>query len=111
MLTYLRLFGHPEAEYDGASLALPAERRCQLLVLLAVRRTWVGRAELAGLFWPGLRTERAYTNLRKVLHQARALPWASALGLQSGAVRFDIATDVHDFEMAVYEGRLDDALQ
>jgi predicted ATPase/DNA-binding SARP family transcriptional activator len=110
MLTYLRLFGRPEAEYDGTSVALPVERRCQLLALLALRRGWVGRAELADLFWPDLSTERAYTNLRKVLHLARALPWASALELQSGALRFEVVTDVHDFEMAVAEGRLDDAL-
>jgi len=111
MLTYLRLFGRPDAEFDGASLALPVERRCQLLVLLALRRAWVGRAELANLFWPELSTERAYTNLRKVVHLARALPWASALELQSGALRFAVATDVHDFEMAIAEGHLDEALR
>ncbi|HEY1328280.1 MAG TPA: tetratricopeptide repeat protein [Casimicrobiaceae bacterium] len=111
MLTYVRLFGQPEAEYGGETLALPAERRCQLLALLALRRTWVSRGEIADLFWPGLSTERAYTNLRKVVHLARALPWASSLELQSGALRFDVRNDVHDFHTAIAEGRLDDALR
>src|SRR5262245_16821942 len=53
MSTYLTLLGRPEVEHDGRRFALPAERRGQMLALLALRRTWVARSELAELLWPG----------------------------------------------------------
>ena len=47
MTLRLFLFGSPTVEYGGESVALPFERRNQLLVFLALKRSWVGRAELA----------------------------------------------------------------
>jgi DNA-binding SARP family transcriptional activator len=110
MSTYLRLLGRPHAEYQGAAHELPAERRCQLLALLALRHGWVARVELAELLWPGDRKDRAATNLRKALHFARALPWAGALESQGTMVRFAVATDTHEIETAMREGRVADAL-
>ena len=110
MSVYLRLFGRPRVESDGVVQELPVERRCLLLLVLGSRRTWVARAELAALFWPTQRPELAATNLRKALHFARALPWAHALEMQGLAVRFGVATDLHDFELARREGRHADAL-
>lgn len=43
------LLGPPTVEIDGRGVALPFERRSQLLVYLALERQWVGRPELAGL--------------------------------------------------------------
>src|SRR5262249_3618571 len=111
MSTYLTLLGRPEVEHDGRRFALPAERRGQMLALLALRRTWVARSELAELLWPGDRGERAATNLRKAVHFARALPWAVALELQGGMLRFVVDTDVRDIDAAWREGRIADALQ
>ncbi len=111
MPTCLTLLGRPQIEHDGVQLALPAERRGQLLALLALRRGWVARSELAALLWPGHRSELAATNLRKALHFARALPWTGSLETQPGLVRFQVATDVHDVEAAHREGRIADALQ
>ena len=110
MATSLSLLGRPQVDHDGTQLALPAERRSQLLALLALRRGWVARAELAALFWPGHRSDLAAANVRKALHLARALPWAGALESQAGAVRFVVATDLHDVEQAMREGRVADAL-
>ena len=58
MTTRLRLFGRPAVEHAGAAIELPAERRSQLLAVLALQRGWLTRAELAALLWdlerPGL---------------------------------------------------------
>ena len=111
MPTCLTLLGRPQIEHEGLRLALPGERRGQLLALLALRRGWVARSELAALLWPGHRSELAATNLRKALHFARALPWTGSLETQPGLVRFRVATDVHAVEAAHREGRIADALQ
>ncbi len=49
MPTRLTLLGAPAITHDGAMHALGCERRTQLLVYLALKRTWVGRQELAVL--------------------------------------------------------------
>ena len=54
--------------------------------MLALRRGWVGRDELAALSWPGATGERAGANVRKALHLARGLPWAAGLEVQPIAV-------------------------
>ena len=110
MPTSLRLFGRPAVTHAGATTDLPSERRSQLLVVLAVRRTWVTRGELASLLWPGRAGALALTNVRKALHGVRAWPWSDALEVQGAAVRLVIATDVQAFELAVQEGRLADAV-
>jgi len=107
----LYLLGRPVVVDDGGRMTLPNERRCQLLCLLALRRGWVTRTELAALFWPRQRTEQALTNVRKALHQARALPWAAALESQGHVVRFAVETDVQHLVQAMREGRLADALR
>lgn len=107
----LLLLGSPAVELDGGSSAVPFERRTQLLAFLALKRAWVGRAELAGMLWPDQAGKLAYANLRKTLFRAQALPWAGALGAQTGAVRFDCETDVAAFERAVHEGRHEEALR
>ena len=111
MSVYLHLLGRPQVDHAGARFGLPAERRCQLLLLLALRHAWVARTELAALFWPGHRPELAATNLRKALHFARVLPWAEALETQGNAVRFVVATDLREVEQAMREGRIVDALR
>ena len=65
MALRLQLFGAPALVADGAAAALPFERRSQLLAYLALKRAWVGRAELAALLWPEQQTHLAYANLRK----------------------------------------------
>lgn len=110
MTVRLSLLGSSTVEYDGQSLALPCERRNQLLVYLALKRTWVSRAELAALFWPEQQNKLAYTNLRKILFRLNALPWAREIELQSSALRFEVETGVLAFEAALREQRLVDAL-
>jgi predicted ATPase/DNA-binding SARP family transcriptional activator/Tfp pilus assembly protein PilF len=111
MPLHLHLFGPPRIVLDGAESALPLERRHQLLVLLALRRGWVGRAELAALFWPELDGKLAFANLRKTLFRLQAQPWGAAVEVQGSALRLaDAQTDVAAFDAAVAEGRIDAAL-
>ena len=110
MTVRLSLFGSPTVEYGGESLALPFERRNQLLVFLALKRAWVGRAELAALLWPEQESKLAYTNLRKTLHRLQSLRWARGVESQGGALRFGVETDVFAFDAAIREQRFADAL-
>ena len=110
MTLRLFLFGSPTVEYGGESVALPFERRNQLLVFLALKRSWVGRAELAAMLWPEQESKLAYANLRKILHRLQSLRWASSIESQGAALRFEAETDVFAFESALREQRLAEAL-
>jgi len=110
MTVRLVLFGSPAIEYGGKALALPFERRSQLLAFLALKRAWVGRAELAAMFWPDQATKLAYTNLRKTLFRLQSVPWGAGIDVQAGALRFEAQTDVGAFDAALREQRLADAL-
>jgi len=110
MTVHLVLFGSPTIEYGGESFALPFERRNQLLVFLALKRAWIGRAELASMLWPEQENKLAYTNLRKTLFRLQSLPWGRRIEAQGGALRFDAETDVFAFESALREHRIADAL-
>jgi predicted ATPase/DNA-binding SARP family transcriptional activator len=100
MLPRLCLFGPPTLHVGGESFALPPERRSQLLVLLALKRTWVGRAELAAMLWPQLPQKLAFGNLRKTLFRLQPLPGGGAVELQGGTLRFEAQTDVFEFDRA-----------
>jgi len=106
----LHLFGSPMVESGGVRTALPLERRIQLVVLLALRRQWVPRAEIAAMLWPEQEDRLAFANLRKTLFRLQALPWAAAIELQGAALRLEMATDVADFEAALRVQRASEAL-
>jgi predicted ATPase/DNA-binding SARP family transcriptional activator/Tfp pilus assembly protein PilF len=110
MSARLCLFGAPTIEVGGQSYALTLERRSQLVVFLALRRSWVGRADLAAMLWPDLSNKLAFTNLRKTLFRLQALSWASEVELQGGALRFAAETDVLAFEQALREHDIATAL-
>jgi predicted ATPase/DNA-binding SARP family transcriptional activator len=105
-----KLFGVPTVELDGRSLALPFERRSQLVVLLALRRQWVPRAEVAALLWPELNDKQAFANLRKTLFRLPSLPWGQAVQSEPAALRADVPTDVAAFDAALRDGRVAEAL-
>src|SRR5688500_5497118 len=110
MAARLQLFGSPTVVHGGDTVALPFERRTQLLVFLALRRAWVGRAELAAMLWPEQEAKLAYSNLRKTLFRLQSLPWAAGIEVQGGALRFLPDTDVAAFEAALREGRASEAI-
>src|SRR5262249_55311096 len=106
----LVLFGAPCIERGAAEAALPFERRSQLVAFLALRRAWVGRAELASLLWPDQEQKLAFTNLRKTLFRLAAAPWSPPLDAEGGSLRVMIDTDVAAFEAAVRDTRAGDAI-
>ena len=110
MTLRLSLFGAPSITYGETSRALDFERRAQLLAFLALKRTWVGRAELAALLWPDQESRLAYANLRKALFRLSSFPWAERVESNGNALRFDVASDVSAFESALRERRLTEAL-
>jgi predicted ATPase/DNA-binding SARP family transcriptional activator/Tfp pilus assembly protein PilF len=110
MTVQLSLLGLPTVEYGGKLVGLPFERRTQLLAFLALKREWVGRAEVAAMLWPEQESKLAYTNLRKTLHRLHSLPWARAFESRGSALRFEADTDVFAFDSALREQRIADAL-
>src|SRR5258705_5167814 len=111
MVVCLRLLGSPSVDFEGETYALPFERRSQLAAYLALRREWVGRAELAAMLWPEQDTKLAYTNLRKAIFRLQSQPWAQGIETQGASLRFQAASDVADFEAALGGGRLDEAME
>lgn len=106
----LLLLGPPTLCRGGDRWVLPFERRSQLLVLLALAGSWVGRRSAATMLWPEAAGPLAATNLRKTLFRLAATPWGDCVQSEGGALRFDGSTDAADFEAALREGRTADAL-
>lgn len=109
----LQLFGPPQIDHGGgAPFALPFERRHQVFVFLALKSGWVMRAELAAMLWPDQPGKLASSNLRKALFRLQELPWGRCVESQGNAVRVvEAATDVAEFEAALREQRVADALR
>lgn len=106
----LSLLGAPLLRTGGTQQALQCERRAQLLVYLALRRTWVSRGEAAALLWPEHGSKLALTNLRKALHRLQALADDALVEVQGNALRCEALTDVLAFEEHLQAQRLGDAL-
>jgi predicted ATPase len=100
--TRLRLFGVPELQ-SGVPLRFLPERRFRLLAYLALRADWVGRDELAALFWPERGQDAARSNLRKLLLEVRTLAPPGLEDERSG-LRWLIDTDVAEFRAALAAG-------
>jgi len=101
---FVRLLGAPALHpCAGAPVELLAERRNQLLVYLACSGRWTTRDELAELLWPERSQSAARSNLRNVVMQIRrgAIEGFEA---RADALRWQIATDVQDFERAFAAG-------
>jgi len=104
LMPTLRLLGAAEwRQHDGSICTLGPERRHQLLALLGYESQWVGRDRLAALFWPERPDRAARANLRKVIHELRAL---QADGLEEGlqGLRWQAASDVGAFRHARDQG-------
>lgn len=110
MAIRMLLFGAPAVVQDGVTTALPHERGSQLLVLLAHRRGWVARHELAAMLWPEHEPKLALTNLRKALFRLQERPWGAALDVLPGSVKLDADTDLAAFESALQAGQHGGAL-
>jgi DNA-binding SARP family transcriptional activator/Tfp pilus assembly protein PilF len=96
----VRLLGPPAWRRDGQETPWSSERPYLLLALLACRRDWVGRDELADTLYPGRDIAAARSNLRKVLFLARQLEGAEALEQRGDLLRWTPESDLAPFEVA-----------
>lgn len=100
----LRLLGQPGWRADeGVFHPLTPQRRHQLLAVLGYEGQWVSRDRLSALFWPDRPDRAARGNLRKVIHELRAL---GIDGLEEGpqGLRWPVDCDVTVFLRACDEG-------
>ncbi len=104
----LLLWGVPEL-HAGSAVFFSAERRFQLLVVLALQAgRWVERDRIAALLWPERGLAEGRRNLRKVLFKAHEI--ANDIEAKGTALRWSVATDVQAFDEDRRAGRLDCAL-
>lgn len=100
----LRLLGQPGWQApEGAFCPLTPQRRHQLLAVLGYEAQWVSRDRLSALFWPERPDRAARGNLRKVIHELRAL---GLDGLEEGpqGLRWPVDSDVSAFARAWEQG-------
>lgn len=94
------LLGAPALRVGGRVVPFTGERPYLLLALLACRRAWLRRDELADLLYPGRDLPAARSNLRKVLHLARQVEGAGDLEQQGDLLRWLPDSDLVRFESA-----------
>lgn len=106
----LQLLGPPALRRGERVAPFSAERPWVLLALLACRRGWVRRDELADWLYPDRDLETARSNLRKVIHLARKLDGVGAIEQRGDLLRWAPPSDLQRFEAACDAGRLDEAI-
>src|SRR5262245_37223052 len=87
---YMRLIGYPVATLESVEHPFAADRRYQLLAYLACNEEWTPRELLAQLFWADHDGAMGRRNLRRLLHEARRLPFTFGLECRKDALRWHI---------------------
>ena len=90
------------AHVDGHPLL--SDKRAALLAYLAYAGEWLGRSQVAALFWPEVDESAARRNLRQLLLRAQALPYADGLEVETERLRWKTASDVQEFRKATAKG-------
>jgi DNA-binding SARP family transcriptional activator/predicted ATPase len=103
MLGRLTLFGVPRLALGRRSLDFKPERRYSLLAYAAVAQAWIGRDQLAELFWPDREAGSARRNLRKLLFEVRELG-IDELEESPAGIRWLVDTDLARFRRAIATG-------
>lgn len=106
----LRLLGAPELNAAGRAVPFAPERPYLLLAVLACRRDWVRRDELADLLYPGRELESARSNLRKVIFLARKVDGVGEIEQRGDLLRWAPDSDLQRFEAACQARRWGDAV-
>lgn len=106
----VRLLGSPALQHGDRSVPLEADRAHGLLALLACRRDWVRRDELADLLYPGRDLESARSNLRKVVFLARKVEGVGEIEQRGDLLRWAPDSDLARFEVACDQRRYADAV-
>ncbi len=97
----LKLLGVPKIALRSEVSDLPLDKPTSLLYYLAQRGDWVSRSELAFLYRPDSPEKVALSNVRLYIHRAKKYPWTAALEIEKLRIRYQIKTDVQDFNKAI----------
>lgn len=122
----LKLLGEARLSLRNAGQAfehhLAPEKTYFLLAYLAIKQDWLSREHLADLFWGETSSSSARRNLRKILFKIRAFDWFDDFEEDVPGIRWQVQTDVADFQNAIkdkdwqnaikhYQGRLLEGLE
>jgi DNA-binding SARP family transcriptional activator len=111
MAVYLRLLTDPHVRVDGKVAELPEGKSVALLVYLALRGSWVSRAELAAFFRPDADEATARHYLRLMLSRIRHLPYLKNLEVTPQRLRWQVDHDVTRFHNALQTGNISEAIK
>ena len=99
----LKLLGVPKVDLKSRTSDLPLDKPTSLLYYLAQRGDWVSRSELAFLYRPDSPQKIALSNIRLYIHRVKKYPWTDPLEVEKLRLRYQIKTDVQDFNKAIEE--------
>ncbi len=97
----LKLLGVPKIDLKSGVSDLPLDKPTSLLYYLAQRGDWVSRSELAFLYRPDSPEKIALSNVRLYIHRVKKYPWTEALEVEKSRIRYQIKTDVQDFNKTI----------
>ncbi len=100
MALSLSLFGLARLHQNGETTQLKLNKPLSLLYFLAAKGDWVGRSELAFLYFPDISEANAVGNTRKLIFRAKKLEWAN-LELEQKRLRWLVDTDLKAFQEAL----------
>jgi DNA-binding SARP family transcriptional activator/TolB-like protein len=109
---HVRTLGPLVVRRGGVETTLPQQRlRCAILLVIAVERR-ITRDALLAMFWPDREPERGRHALSQNLYELRRAFGSDWIDATPDAVAASplLRVDALDFEAAVGEGRIDDAL-
>jgi DNA-binding SARP family transcriptional activator len=115
MTLRLRTFGAVYLERDGTPLAGAHSQRRRLALLAylaAANNAAITRDKLFALLWPESDDTSARHSLSQLLYALRHDLGPGAIAIDSETARLDpayLASDVHEFDLALRDGRLEDA--
>ena len=107
----LKLLGVPKIDLKSEISDLPLDKPTSLLYYLAQRGDWVSRSELAFLYRPDSPEKVALSNVRLYIHRVKKYPWADTLEVEKSRVRYQIKTDVQDFNKTIKQADWTKALE
>ncbi|MDX2005214.1 MAG: tetratricopeptide repeat protein [Meiothermus sp.] len=96
----VKLMGGPQAVLGSRIVVFPEDKRYLLLAYLAYRGDWVGREQLAYLFWSETDSATARKNLRHLLTRVRAMDWEPQIQTEREHLRWPVDTDTAAFNRA-----------
>ncbi|MCA9838779.1 MAG: tetratricopeptide repeat protein [Trueperaceae bacterium] len=101
MAIYLKLLGYPTLVVDDKTFVLPEDKRGALLTYLAFQGDWVGREQLAFLFWSDTSNSIARTNLRQLIKRTKQLAYTTNLQLDDQRICWNLNSDLAEFRQAL----------